>query len=82
MLALALDVILVFVLIESAGLVLFHRRTGRGIATNALLGNLAAGFFLMLAVRLALGGTSEALIAGCLLAALVAHLVDLAARWR
>ena len=42
---------------------------------------LAAGFFLMLATRLALGDVGAGAIAACLLAALVAHLGDLAARW-
>ena len=81
MLAIAIDAILGLVVIEAVGLVLLHRKTGHGPAPRALLGNLAAGFCLMLAVRLALGRAPEALIAGCLFVALIAHVGDLAARW-
>ena len=87
MIAVATDAILVLVILEAVALVLYHRRTGRGIAPSRLLGNLAAGFCLVLAVRLALAGTSrtlggEAAIGAALFAALIAHLVDLASRWR
>ena len=82
MIATALDAILVFVIVEGIALVLLFRRTGRGIAPRRLLGNLAAGFFLMLAVRLALAQTGDGPIAACLLGALAAHVGDLAMRWR
>lgn len=81
MIATALDVILVLVVVEALGLVFVHRTTGRGIRPAPLLANLAAGFSLMLATRLALGEASDAVIALCLLAALAAHLADLASRW-
>ena len=74
--------ILCLVLVEGAALVAWHRRTGQGIAPRRLLGNLAAGFFLMLAVRLALSPGMDVAIALCLLLSLFAHLGDLALRWR
>ena len=82
MIATAIDAILVLVIVEGLALVVLYRRSGRGIAPRRLLGNLAAGFFLMLATRLALAEAGDGPIAVCLLAALVAHLLDLAARWR
>ena len=55
----------------------------RGVfATKALLANLCAGLFLMLAVRVALAGAEWPWLAACLAAAGAAHVVDLAARWR
>lgn len=82
MIAPAIDAILVLVLVEGVGLVVFNRVTGRGPPARKVPAMLAAGFFLMLAVRLALAGSGEAWLAACLLAALVAHLLDLAGRWR
>ncbi len=88
MIALALDVILVLVLAEGLALVALHRFTGAGIPPRRLIGTLAAGFFLMLATRLALAagaqGTlaAQGAVAACLLAALIAHVADLAVRWR
>ena len=86
MIALALDVILVLVVAEALGLVALHARTGRGIKPRHILANLAAGFCLMLALRLSLEGgrqdaSAQAMIALVLLAALLAHVLDLASRW-
>lgn len=82
MLAIALDLILAFVLVEAVALTLLFRRKGRGIPPGQILGTLAAGFFLMLAARLAMADVGDGPLAACLLAALVAHLTDLASRWR
>jgi hypothetical protein len=43
--------------------------------------NLLAGAFLLLALRFALAGSSQAAVALCLSAALVAHLAELRLRW-
>ena len=87
MIALATDCILALVVAEAAALVLLHRRTGQGVKPAYLLPNLAAGFFLVLATRLAASGSTQgaagqAAIGAVLFAALLAHLLDLAARWR
>ena len=87
MIAIAVDAILAMVVVEGVALTLLRRQTGRGPSPKALWPNLAAGFLLALAVRLALigGATSpgiQAAIAGVLGCALIAHLADLAARWR
>ena len=76
-----IDAILVLVLVEAAALTLYHRRTRTGIAPGKLLPNLAAGFFLMLALRLALGDAPRWAVPACLLAGLFAHLADVAGRW-
>ena len=76
------ELILILVGIEAACLVFYWRSTGRGIAPVDLLPNLFAGGFLLLALRLALGGAGWQLCCGSLAAAGLAHLVDLGRRWR
>lgn len=58
-----------------------HRRAYSACAIE-LAANLAAGAFLLLALRAALAGAGPVWIAASLLGALVAHLADLALRWR
>lgn len=76
------DVILALTLAEAVGLVAWHRRTGRGVAPADFLGNLLSGVCLLLALRAGLAGAWWGWIALALLAALAAHLTDLARRWR
>jgi hypothetical protein len=76
------DVILVLVVIEWIALVVYHRLTGRGIATPQLTRNLLAGAFLLLALRGALKGVGWTWIGLALTAALFAHLGDLRRRWQ
>ena len=83
----ALDAILILVIVEAGVLVAWRARTGTGIPLHHLLPNLLAGFCLLLATRLALGDGRPgpvlmAALGGMLFVALVAHLVDLATRWR
>ena len=85
MIALVLDAILVAVPVEAVALAAFHARTGRGLPPGAFLANLAAGFCLLLAARFAVpagSATFPPAIALALTLALVAHVVDLASRWR
>jgi hypothetical protein len=74
--------ILALMLAEALLLGLYHRRTGRGIAPRDLLPNLAAGALLLLALRAALASSNPLAPAPWLAAALLAHLWDLARRWR
>jgi hypothetical protein len=76
------DVILALVAIEFAVLVAYRRITLRGIAALDMVFNLLAGACLLMALRSALSGSGWAWIAAWLFAALVAHLADLARRWR
>ncbi len=68
------DGVLIVVIIEAIVLTLLNRR--------AVLPNLLAGFMLLVAMRLALGGATLPIVGLCLLAAGLAHLVDLRLRWR
>ena len=54
----------------------------RGISPRALLPNLLAGVFLLLAVRCALTGAPWFWLAGCLAASGIANAADLRQRWR
>jgi hypothetical protein len=76
------DLILVIVAIEAAFLLVFWRSTGRGVSPGALLPNLFAGAFLLLALRLSLGGAGWEVCCGSLAAAGAAHVVDIIRRWR
>lgn len=74
------DLIIAFMVIEAVVLLLWRRRTGSGIAPGPLVASLLAGFFLLLALRGALTGAPWTTVALWLVAALAAHLADLA--WR
>lgn len=76
------DLMLLFVLLEIAALLMWHRRTGRGIAPRALLLNVGAGVSLMLALRTVLTGAPWTWTAACLIGALFFHVADLGQRWR
>ncbi len=77
----AIDLIILLLLSEGSGLILYHRRTGRGLPPGQFIGFLAAGLFLLLALRAALTDTHWLWIWLALSGALIAHLVDLALRW-
>jgi hypothetical protein len=70
------------VVLETAALLLAWRYSGRGIAPGDFLPNLCAGAFLLLALRVTLGGGGWMPACGCLAAAGVAHLIDVRRRWR
>jgi hypothetical protein len=76
------DLILTVVALEAVGLLWYWRSTGRGVAAIDLLPNLCAGTFLLLALRVTLGGGGWMMACGCLAVAGVAHLIDLSRRWR
>jgi hypothetical protein len=78
---LAIELILVLVALEGVALTFYHRTTGRGPSASMLVPNLVAGAALLLAVRLALAGAWWGWLAGALLLALLAHLLDLGMRW-
>jgi hypothetical protein len=77
-----IDLILALVAVEAIVLLAYRLLTGRGIPAAGLLVNLFAGVFLLLALRSALLNLDWIWTAGWLAAALVAHLADLAQRWR
>jgi hypothetical protein len=76
-----IDLILLGTLLEFLLLLLWRRRTGRGLPAAELALNLAAGAALLLALRAALTGAGWTWIAAWLAAALLAHLLHLRQRW-
>ena len=76
------DLAIAITLAEGLVLCLLHRRTGRGVAPRDLLPNLAAGLCLMAAVRASITGAGWTWVAAGLLAAGLAHGVDVHRRWR
>ena len=76
------DIMLIFVILEVALLLGYRWVTGRGIPARWLLINIGAGGSLMLALRAVYADASWWIVAGCLIAALVFHVADLAQRWR
>ncbi len=76
------QLIALLVIGEALLLVWLWRARGIGIAPRALLGSLASGAFLMLAIAAALRDAPWWDVAILLLLSLIAHLADLALRWR
>jgi hypothetical protein len=77
-----IDLVLLFTALEAAFLILWHRRTGRGLSPAAVWRMLPPGICLMLALREALAGRAWPFVPLALMAALIAHLLDVKARWR
>jgi hypothetical protein len=76
------DAILLLVVAEIVVLVLLWRWKRRGIPPADLIPNVLAGGFLLLTVRLLLGGAGWMACSACLAAGGIAHLFDLTRRWR
>lgn len=77
-----IDLILLAVLAEGAGLLVLYRVSGRGIPPGVLLPNLVAGGCLFLAIRLVLSDAAVYWVALTLVVALIAHLTELVLRWQ
>ena len=76
------DLMGAFILLEIVALMLYWRRTGRGVPPAPLLLNIGAGGSLMLALRAVLSGAGTPLVVLWLLSSLVFHVADLRQRWR
>ena len=76
------DIMIGFVIVEVAGLILYRRFTGRGVAPYSLLVNVGAGGSLMLALRAVYTEASWTVVATCLVSSLVFHALDIADRWQ
>ncbi len=74
------DVVLIVMVAELAVFAGYRRLTGRGFKVLTLLPNALAGASLVVALRTALTGLSWTWTALALIAALFAHLWDLASR--
>ncbi|MFO1337411.1 MAG: hypothetical protein U1F53_04115 [Burkholderiaceae bacterium] len=73
--------VILFTVAEGAALTLWHQRTGRGPGAGAIVVNLLAGLFLLLALRSVLAEQGWAVCALWLAAAGAAHAADLWRRW-
>jgi hypothetical protein len=78
----AADLVLIVLAVEVVALLLWRRATGRGPSARAVLSLALPGAALVLALRVALTGGWWGWIGLWLGVALVAHLWDLAGRWR
>jgi hypothetical protein len=76
------DLVLALTFFEAAVLWVWHRRRATGPGPRALVGLLLPGLCLMLGLRAALAGAAWPWVPLALTAALVAHLADLAVRYR
>ena len=74
------DLVLLVLALETALLLAWHRRTGRGLRPRAVLGLALPGVALVLALRFALTGMGWEWVAMALVGAFAAHLFDLAVR--
>jgi hypothetical protein len=77
-----LDIVLVAVIAEGIVLGLYHRRTGRGMASRELVAFLGAGGSLMVALRVQAGPSLSASFLFALTSALVLHVWFVVQRWR
>jgi hypothetical protein len=75
------DCILVFMAIESLGLIAVHRLRRSGPSPRELIVSLSAGVALLLALRAAVVGSRWPIVSLWLVLALIAHLSDLWLRW-
>lgn len=71
------DPIILGMLLEGAGLIWWHRRTGRGWPARVVAPTITAGILLLLALRLALVGAAWPWIALCIGLGGLAHVADL-----
>lgn len=75
------DIILGLMAVETIALFALRRRIGRGPSPLAIVSALAAGLFLLVALRIALTGGPWQAIAAALLGSLLAHVTDTWLRW-
>lgn len=76
------EIALAVLVLEAVLLTVVRRRLGRGIPLSGIVTNFLAGAFLLLALRSALTDAGPMPIAVFLAGALVAHVADVAIRWR
>jgi hypothetical protein len=79
---LAIDLLIVFTLVEVLALWLWHRSGRGGVAPGDLLPNMASGLCLMAALRCALAGAGWPLVALWVSGSGLAHGWDLMRRWK
>jgi hypothetical protein len=73
--------VIAFTLLQGVALIVYHRKTGNGVAPREFAANLVSGLCLMLALRGALAGTWWGWTALLLLGSGLVHASDLWRRW-
>ena len=76
-----IDWILALVALEGVAVLGWRAFSGRGPHPLTFVSNLVAAAFVLVALRGSVSGASGAGIAACVFAGILAHVVDLAARW-
>ncbi len=76
------DLVLVFMFVEGAGLIAYRVLTGRGLASVSVALMLLPGACLVFALRAVLAGAATTVVIAWLTLALVVHVADLWQRWR
>jgi hypothetical protein len=76
------DTIIALVAVEAMVLVVWRGLTGGGLTVAETLANLSSGGALLLALRMAITGGLSASVLAFLSVALIAHVADLASRWK
>ena len=76
------DAIIALVAVEGIVLAVWRARTGGGLTVAGTLANLSSGAALLLALRMAITGGLSASVLALLSVALIAHVADLASRWK
>ncbi|MEO0322684.1 MAG: hypothetical protein AAF447_06990 [Myxococcota bacterium] len=76
------DVAIAAIVLEALLLLVYRRRTGRGLAPLDVFGQLLAGAILLVAVRLAVTGAPTELVLLALALSFPAHVFDLLRRFR
>lgn len=76
-----IELIMAVILVELVAVFAWHHATGRGPRPLLLLPNLAAGFFLLLALWVVLTDAPTVLVPLALAASFGWHLLDLRWRW-
>jgi len=76
------DLVLAFLLIEAIAVIGYWRWRKRGLAPADFLPGMISGALMLLALRAVLAGAGWLVPTLCLLAAGLAHLVDVIWRWR
>ena len=77
-----IDTIIAITVLEVTVVLLYHRKTKRGLMPRDYLLNVVSGLCLMLALRCALASSAWYIISVFLLAAGFAHVADMAIRLR
>jgi hypothetical protein len=76
------DAVLIFLVLEAFAIIGYWLWRKRGVAPADFLPGMVSGALMLLALRAVLAGSSAVVPMLCLMAAGLAHLIDVRRRWR